>query len=77
MNSEEIYKDKEYCLGQLMVAREAFGNKNTTREQYDQIEKCLAMMYLYCPEEIHLHVLSTLGEADWRKKYYEENIWKD
>jgi hypothetical protein len=66
----EYYNDKDNCIAEIQVARKAFGNKNTTEEQYDQMEKALGIMYLHCPEEIQSAVLYTINEAEQRRFYF-------
>lgn len=71
---KNLYKNKDYCIQELLKSRNVFGNKNTTRKQYDAMQTCLAGMYLYCPEELQDHVYTHLLESEKRKFYY-ENIW--
>ncbi len=71
----EIFKDDEYCYSQIKEARELFGSRNTTRKQFEALEKVLGLIYLHNdgkPAEI---ALSTLDEATIRKFYFETNIW--
>jgi hypothetical protein len=72
---EDAFKDKEYCFEQIKEARKLFGNKNTTEEQYEAMEKVLGFAYLYCPEEIKSLVFATLNEAERRKIHFILNIW--
>jgi hypothetical protein len=67
---EEHYSNKENCYREIGEARKIFGSKETTESQYEQMEKSLALMYLYCPEEIQVAVISTLNEATMRKPYF-------
>lgn len=71
---KKLFADKDYCIKELIRSRDVFGNKNTTRDQYDAMQKCLAAMYLYCPEEIQDHVYAHLLEAEKRRSYF-EFIW--
>ena len=67
---EQYYKDSENCYLDLGLARKAFGSTCTTQEQYEQMEKGLGIMYLYCPENIQFLVLATMEEASWRKGFH-------
>jgi len=73
---KDNFKDKNFCFSQLREARELFGNKNTTRKQYEAMEKVLALVYLYCPEEIQSQVLAIINELELRKNFFEIKIWK-
>lgn len=64
---KEFYSKKDTCYKDITTAREAFRDKTTTGKQYDQIEKTLGIMYLYCPEEIQYIVLATLTECQCRR----------
>jgi hypothetical protein len=75
MTISELFKDAEYCKEQLLQVREAFGNKTTTREQYNAMEKCLSAMYCYCPESIQRAVYITLLEAEKRRIHFELHFW--
>jgi len=66
----EYYQVKENCYTDIRAAREAFGCKLTTVDQYDQMEKALGIMYLHCPEDIMEIVLGTIEEATWRRPYF-------
>lgn len=74
---ERYFSDIENCKHDLITARKAFGNRNTTQEQYDQMEKSLGLMYLYCPESIQPMVQATLHEATIRRLWFEMNIWNN
>ena len=63
----EIYADKEKCIADILLAREMFGNKNSSALQYAQCEKSLSLMYLYCPEDLVPAVMATLQELDRRR----------
>lgn len=67
----EYYSIKENCFADICTARKAFGNVNTTEEQYDQMEKALGIMYLHCPEDIQHVVLQTIQEAEIRRLWYD------
>ena len=70
-----IYDDIEYCMKELLLARAIFGNIKTTEDQYNAMQKALALVLFYCPKEIKSLVQGTLTEAIMRKTYYEK-IWK-
>ena len=71
----ELFKSKEYCFEQIREARELFGSPETTEEQYDAMERVLALGCLYCPIDIAILFESTLYEAGLRKVYYLTRIW--
>lgn len=75
MKTESIYTNIDLCKKDLMIARETFGSTQTTIHQYDQMQKALSMMYLYCPDEIKDFVLLTLEESNRRRLYYELQVW--
>lgn len=64
------YADKENCYAEIREARQLFGNKNTTEGQYDQMQRALAFMFLYCPKEIQSVVQATMNEAEARRFYF-------
>ena len=66
----EYYSDKDNCFAEIGVARKTFGNTKTTEEQYDQMEKALGIMFLYCPEDIQHFVQATMEEAATRRFYF-------
>lgn len=70
-----IYDDIEYCRKEILLARVIFGNKNTTREQYEAMEKGLALIFLYCPEELTIIAQATLNEATYRQSFFED-LWQ-
>ncbi len=65
-----IYDSIEYCQKEIKLARELFGKRNTTEDQYNQMLKGLAILNLYCPEEFKITAESTITEAIRRKIYY-------
>lgn len=67
---QQYYSNRENCFNDIRVAREAFGNKNTTEEQYDALQKSLGIMYLNCPEDIANLVRAQLYEAEQRRMYF-------
>ena len=52
-------QDKKYCYTQIIEARKIFSNNTTT--------ETLALLYLYCCEEVRDQVLWTLNESNMRK----------
>lgn len=72
----EIYNNEEYCFSEIRTARDAFGNRKTTRTQYEGMLLGLARMCLYCPSDIQAIVYATLLEAKMREPYF-ESIWKE
>lgn len=66
---ETLFKDKEYCFTEIRRAREIFTSSTYTLEKADRLIKGLALMLLYCPEEIYYQVLSSIEEADIRSQY--------
>lgn len=68
---QEYFQDEKNCYRDLGAARKAFGSTTTTEAQYDQMEKTLGLMFLYCPEDLQVIVLSTLQEAETRRFYFE------
>ena len=73
---EELFKEKDYCYAELGKARRAFGDTSTSRACFEQMEKALALVYLYCPEEIQGVVLAVLEEAEGRKLWFEK-FWQE
>lgn len=70
----EYYQDADNCKADIHAARKAFGNKNTTRSQYDQMEKTLLLMLIHAPEELTSIIESTIYEAEQRRIYFEP-LW--
>lgn len=71
----ELFKTKDYCFKQIREARGLFGSRETTEEQYDAMERVLALGFLYCPRDIAILFESTLYEAGLRRSFYITNIW--
>jgi hypothetical protein len=76
MGIQEHFSDKKTCFASIAEARKAWGNRNTTREQFDGLEQGLGLLYLYCPEDIMDIVQSTLDEATTRRTHFELHIWE-
>jgi len=72
---ENVFSNKERVLESLSSARKVFGDKRTTQEQYDSMERCLAFAFVYCPDDLRDIVKSTLDESSRRRLFYEFNIW--
>lgn len=72
---EDVFSDKNYCLEQIRIAREAFGNKNTTEAQFDALEKCLGLIYLRGPESVMSHAYAALEEAEYRRVHFSLHFW--
>jgi hypothetical protein len=66
---EEYYKDRENCCGDLSIARSLMTSGTATEEQLDGMEKGLALMYCYCPEDMMEMVHSQLEESERRRMY--------
>lgn len=66
-----LFEDVDYCRKQILIALESAGNRNTTRDQYDQIEKTLGLIYLYCPESFTSTALFAVEELSRRRPYFE------
>lgn len=64
---QELYKSKDFCLGQVREARKIFTNINTTRKEWEAMEQSLAFAYIYCPKELGGIILATLDESEKRK----------
>ena len=74
---KEIFSEKEYCYGQISEARKIFGNKETTKAQYDAMEDALGLGILYAPDEdVALAFQATLHEATMRKFYFITGVWR-
>lgn len=72
---ENVFSNKERVLEAVRGARKLFGDTRTTRDQYDDMERCLCFATLYCPEDVRDLVAMTLDEAGRRRLFYEFNIW--
>jgi len=66
----EYFQDEDNCNSAIITARKAFGDTATTEEQYDQMEKTLGIMYMYCPEKLQYIVAATIHEAGRRRMHY-------
>lgn len=67
---QEYYSKEKNCSKELLMARKIFSDKNTTEEQYDNMERCLAFMYAYGPEKLQDMIWGTMVEATMRKGYF-------
>jgi len=70
------YKIKENCYRDLTEFRQIMSNKNSTVEQFDEIEKKLATMFMNCPSEIEVLVSAVADEYRFRRAYFEIVIWE-
>jgi hypothetical protein len=67
---KELFKDKNYCLQELLNARKMMTNTNTfNKESAFKLGKTLSAMYLYCPDSIKDQVYSTLSELTTRERF--------
>jgi len=66
-------QDEQRCFKALGEARTAFTSKRTTREQYDQMQKMLGIIYWGCPESVREAALATIEEAECRRPYFEQD----
>lgn len=65
----QLYSDKNYCMRELSEARKIFTTKPFTVEKSNLLSKSLGLMYLYCPEELMVMVLSVMEELETRTQY--------
>lgn len=73
---KEQCKKKEFCFDKIQEAREMFGNKNSTMEDFDKIRKKLLYILIYNEKEnIKTLIHSTLHEMDLRESYYAVHVW--
>ena len=75
-NYREYYKDPKKVYADLLAAHGVMCNKSTTRESYEQMEKCLGLIYLYCPEDLAGIAHGFMLEATLRKIYFERMYWR-
>jgi len=66
-----VFSDHDRCINDILLAREVFGNINTTRSEYNDMESVLAFMYLYCPEDLCSTVEGAVHEASRRRLFFE------
>lgn len=66
---EQLYEDREYCFSEIRNARKIMCSNTFTIEQYEGMNKGLALMYLYCPEDIQSLIEATMKEAFLRMTY--------
>ena len=71
---KDAMQDKEYCCNQIMEARRLFTDNTTTEKEYDMMQEGLALLYLYCCDEVRDQVLWTLDESNMRK-FMMYKIW--
>jgi len=73
--NDHPYTDLDLCRKDLIMARELFGTRTTTRKQYESMLRSLALMLLHCPEDFTVHVESTLYEANTRQMMFFDQHW--
>ena len=73
---QELCKDKKYCLEEVGRARQLFGDRRTTRKQFDCLISSLLFMLAYCPEECRFIIEGTFREASMRQAYFELGVWE-
>lgn len=69
-----IFNDPGYCLTQLRVAREIFGDRRTTEEQYDACGRAVTLILLHGPESVVETARATLLEMGYRRWFFEK-LW--
>ena len=70
------YKNLDYCRKQLWEIRQKFGNKNTTKHEWDnKIIRELGLMLLNAPEELEAIIQATLYEANIREQHFALHVW--
>ncbi len=69
-----IYDNEDYCIKELMSARDLFSDRNTTEKQYDAMIKAISLVVFYCPIKIKVFAEATIIEANMRRKYFEK-LW--
>ncbi len=72
---EQYFSVRENCFKDMKKAREVAGNVNTTEEEFDGIERALGFMYVYCPTDLCISVLSVLEDLGRRRRYF-ERLWE-
>ncbi|MGD8707054.1 MAG: hypothetical protein PVI88_00035 [Nitrosopumilaceae archaeon] len=75
MSLENYFKDKDFCLEQMREARELFGNRKTTPEQYQAIYRVIGFVLLYGPEEIRYMAQALIDEVARREIFFITNVW--
>ena len=73
----EYYKDPGKVREDLFTAHNTMCNRNTTRESWEQMEKCLGLIIMYCPESLRGMAEGFLLEANLRKPYFENKFWRN
>ena len=73
---EEDYTNRDYCMEQLLKVRAVFGNKNTTKHEWDiEVIRKLAYILVNGPEDLQDIVRATLYEAGIRETHFAIYIW--
>lgn len=68
---DQHYTDPDNVYEDLAVARRAMTDPSTSSAQWDQLQKTLGLMFLYCPEDLQPLVESQLREAEIRRAHRE------
>jgi len=71
---EDLFKDHEYCKKELITAIKLIGLKSTSIDSLENISKSLEFMYLYCPNNIQMNVLTTLNNIEKRILYKKTGV---
>lgn len=69
MDIKEYYSNRENCNNDILKARKAGGDKNTTFEQFEGLIKALGLMYFYCPSDMKELVYGLMEEMTQRQMY--------
>lgn len=73
MELKEHYKDRDFCLAELRESRRIFSSKGLfTIEAAENISEGLALMYLYCPDDLQSAVLAFIRGVEMRSAYIKE-----
>lgn len=73
---KEQFANKNFAFSELTLARKYMGNRNTTRKQWEQIRKTVALIYFYAPKEVRDLAFTTLLEMTMRE-HYMEKLWEN
>lgn len=71
------YNNKKYCYERIHIIREIFGNKNTTKGEWENAQAELGVMLINCPKDIYGLVYSTLHEMTVRETYFRLKFWPE
>jgi hypothetical protein len=73
---EKLFKDEDFCKGEILEARKLFGNINATFDQYQNLIKGLMIMLVHCPDKLVTIVQATIKEAE-KRQFYQVNRMLD